>query len=332
MKSELRQDLVTGDWILLAPGRTKRPHDFVIKKKKRKIAPIRKCPFEDPRKSGNDAPSLVYEGPHGWDLQILPNKFPAVSVANVFAGRQKHGVYSTLAGFGRHDIIVTRDHYKNFAAIAPEKVGMIFEAFQERYRMLAKENGKHVAYVSIFHNWGASAGASIYHPHSQMISLPIVPPDIAHSVNGSRIYFKRHHKCVHCLIIADEKKDKKRIIFENKCAIAFAPYVSRTPFELRIFPKNHSPYFEDASGKEVACIAAALQASLKMIEARLDYPDYNFFIHTAPIRGKKTYSHYHWHIEIRPQISTPAGFELSTGMEINVVLPEDAARLLTGGK
>ena len=327
MHSELRQDLVTGDWILIAPGRARRPLDFLDSKKPRVILPKTNCPFEDLRKSGGEVPSLYYAGKKDWRVQIVPNKYPAVMPSDKLSTWLRNGPYVKLPGTGRHDIVITRDHYKNCAELSFADARLVFRAFRERYQMFVKDSD-YLAYASIFHNWGPSAGASIFHPHYQIIALPIVPPDVAHSLAGSKSYFDKNKKCVHCQILRQETKDKKRILHENDCAIAYAPYVSRTPFELRIFPKRHSPYFEDAPKCEVDCVVRTLQAILRILKKRLKDPDYNFFIHTAPILEKKYYGHYHWHIEIRPKISTPAGFELSTGIDINVVDPDVAAKIL----
>ncbi len=125
-----------------------------------------------------------------------------------------------------------------------------------------------------------------------------------------------------------EKKCGSRVIYENKGAIAFTPFVSREPFELRVFPKKHLPFFEDTSEEDLKWMVEALQNVLIRIEKRLGDPDYNFFIHTAPLRDKKSHSHYHWHIEIVPKISVSAGFELGTGIEITVVDPDVAAKIL----
>ena len=125
-----------------------------------------------------------------------------------------------------------------------------------------------------------------------------------------------------------ELKEKKRIIFENNGAVAFTPYVSRTPFEVRIFPKKHLPYFENTYDHDMEYVVEALQKSLRIIEKRLGDPDYNFFIHTAPVQNKENYRHYHWHIEITPIISIRGGFELGTGIEINDVDPDAAAKIL----
>ena len=125
-----------------------------------------------------------------------------------------------------------------------------------------------------------------------------------------------------------EKKEKKRIVYENAGAIAFTPFVSKNAFEIRIFSKKHSPYFENALDADIDDAAEALRAVLKKIKKNLNDPDYNFFIHTAPIQEKERYKIYHWHIEVVPKTNINAGFELGTGVEINEVDPDQAASLL----
>ncbi|MDP3014951.1 MAG: HIT domain-containing protein [bacterium] len=333
MNSELRQDLVSGDWVVIVPKRVKRLEQF-IKKEKRIKSPIKGCPFENPQKSGNEQPTLIYpqnsklktQNFSGWQVQVIPNKYPALIRKNVCPAVLKNGPYSVIEGIGHHDLVITRDHHKNFPLLDKKSANLVFQAFQERYRILIKDSCS--AYVSIFHNWGPKAGASIYHPHYQIISIPVVPPDIGHSLSGSADYFKKNKKCVHCVMIEWEKRIKKRIVYENKGAIVFTPFVSREPFELRIFPKKHLPCFEDTSKQDLELVVEALQKALTKIEIKLNDPDYNFFIHTAPILNKKNYKHYHWHIEIQPKISISAGFELGTGIEITVVDPDEAARIL----
>jgi len=327
---ELREDLVSGDWILIAPGRSNRPDQFVVKEE-RKIAPIDTCPFEDPQASGN-APALIRipaDTGKDWEIQLIPNKYPAVSVDGKLTDGH-HGPYPVRSGVGYHDVLITRDHFKNFAEISPEKAFLVFKTFQERYREVAKD--KRIAYISIFHNWGPKAGASLFHPHYQIISIPVIPPDVGHSLEGSTRYLKKNKRCVHCDIIGFEIAEKKRIIFENKEAVVFTPFVSREPFEFRVFPKKHMPFFEDTPEKELRLIVQALHKSINLFEKRFKNTDYNFFIHTAPTRDKKKYGHYHWHIEIQPKISIPAGFELGTGIEITVVDPNEAAAFIRGNK
>ena len=329
MNSELRQDLVSGDWILIAPKRQARPNQF-IKKEKRIKAPKGSCPFEDPQKSGHGEPALTYPKQGNWQLQIVKNKYPALSPKNYCPKILKNGPYSIIEGRGYHELLITRDHEKNFPRLGAGQANMVFRAFRNRYRMLASD--RCISYVSIFHNWGPKAGGSVYHPHYQIIGTPVIPPDVHRSLAGSERYFSKYKKCVHCVMINWERKHKKRIVYENENAAVFAPFVSREPFELRIFPKKHLPYFEDSSESDLSGAADALQKALSKIQKKLPDPDYNFFIHTAPAAGKNRYDHYHWHIEILPKLSVSAGFELGTGIEITGVDPDEAAEILRNTK
>ncbi len=326
MNSELRQDLVSGDWVMISPGRAKKGALGLIKKsEKRKKTPQKGCPFCDP-KIIPGKPIFLYLKGKDWQIKVIENKYPAVSHQKNHARFFKKGPYCLVEGKGYHHVIITRDHYKNFAHLDKENAYFVFRVFRERY--LTFVNDPCCAYISIFHNWGPKAGASVYHPHYQIISIPVIPPDVGHSLSGSIRFFKKHKKCVHCEMIRYEKKEKKRIIYENKEAIVFAPFVAREPFELRVFHKKHLPYFEETPEKIIKKVVEALQIALLRFETRLKDPDYNFFIHTAPVKNKKKYSFYHWHIEVQPKISISAGFELGTGIEITVVDPNDAAKIL----
>lgn len=332
--SELRQDLVSGDWILIAPGRGKKPEEFLEKRKRPRI-PKKGCPFEDPKIAGGGeiiaayipdsvVPRASYH--KNWRVQLVPNKYPAVFHNGFEAKEKKIGPYTTVFGVGYHDLLITKDHNNNFPRLSKNDANLVFKVFRDRYATLL--DNPDVAYISTFHNWGLKAGASVYHPHYQMIALPVIPPDVEHSLAGSRLYFQKNKQCVHCVQLAWEKKEKKRIIYENNYAIAFAPFVSKSEFEIRVFPKQHLPFFEDTLGSIMSYIVEALQKTLRLMEKSLKDPDYNFFIHTAPLNNKNHFSHYHWHIEIIPKINIPAGFELGTGIEINVVDPDEAARYI----
>lgn len=324
--SELRQDLVSGDWILLAPARGKKPKAYLTKKPRSK-EPATNCPFEKFFKKGFLTNKPISAYPVNYPTVIIvPNQYPAVVHQKICANPFKKGIYETVAGYGYHDLVITRDHHQNFAQLSSSVVRQVLKICRDRYLMLTKDDC--VAYVAIFHNWGPLAGATVYHPHWQIIAIPVVPPDVEHSLAGAAAYFRKNKKCVHCLMIKDELKIKKRLVAENETAVAFAPFVSREPFELRIFPKKHRSWFEETNDFELAGIADLFQTVLRKIKNKLNDPDYNFFIHTAPVREKKKYHYYHWHIEILPKFNISAGFELSTGIEINVIDPEEAAKIL----
>ncbi len=306
--SEFRQDPVSGDWVLLAPLRGI-GHKFEGRAKMKSLKS--KCPFENLEKSGNKPPVLVYqdEVKNDWFLQIIPNKYPAVGPE-----------------MGFHEIVVYKDHSRYLAEFSEKEMERVLWAFQERYKSLAEE--KNIKFISIFHNHGKEAGSTIAHPHSQILALPIMPPDMSHSIGGSQDYFHKNGKCIHCEMVKEALEDKKRIIYQNEEIIVFAPFVSRTEFEVRICPIKHSAYFERTEKSILKSVADALKVTLYKIQKNLKDPAFNFFIHTAPVQDAYNFEHYHWHMEILPRFDIFGGFELGTGLEINSVPPEIAAEIL----
>ncbi|MBI4919916.1 HIT domain-containing protein [Candidatus Azambacteria bacterium] len=322
--SEFRQDLVSGDWILLAPKRGER---FGFKERAKVKLAKNKCPFENPAKFGNAPAVLVYQNKKkdDWFLQVIPNKYPAVGRGNCEPTHRKD-LHKMHAGTGFHEIVIYRDHNRYLADFIADDIKNIAAAFQDRYKSLAED--KCIEYISIFHNHGKEAGSTVPHPHSQILAMPIIPPDVSHSINGSRRYFNEYGKCVHCQMLAQELKEGERVIYENNGMVVIAPFASRTNFEIRIFPKKHSAYFEKAGEQELAHLADALKFSLSKINKKLKDPAFNFFIHTAPAVKSRDYSHYHWHVEILPKFGIFGGFELGTGMDIITMAPEKAAEIL----
>lgn len=326
--SELRQDLVSGDWVVIALARGKRPHAFASgTKPPKKEAPISQCPFEAISEK-KEKPFVRYDyrqGGHttGWSVIAVPNKFPAFSKApcNSFF---KEGPYTLAEGVGSHEVFILRDHKRYIPDLDAEEMINLVRAYRERYRSL--EHEKCVAYVLVFHNHGREAGASLPHPHSQLIAMPVIPPDVSRSLRGSERFFHEHGTCVHCEMIQYELRVKKRIIDENERFVAFTPFASKMAFEIRVAPKIHQPNFGMLEDDDLALAAKMLQKQLTRLRNGLNDPAYNFFIHTAP-DGEK-HGHYHWHIEILPKTSIWAGFEMGTGIEISAIAPEDAAAFL----
>ncbi len=330
--SEFRQDPVSGDWILMSPERAARPSEFGKGKEKRKPASRDTCPFEEKRLSlaSNWPPILSLPKSRKWRVIVIPNRFPALNHIEQCSEVFKDGPYAARTGIGHHDLIITRDHNKNISMLTPAHAREVLEILQMRYQQLVDDPC--IVYTSAFFNWGPKAGASVYHPHYQILSLPIVPPDIHHSLSGSERYYEKNKACIHCEMLTYEKKIGKRIILENEEAIVMAPYVSRRSYEIRLFPKKHLSYFERSSPQVLAGVTDLLQKSLAIIRKKLHDPDLNFFIHTSPLKNQDKYHYYHWHMEIFPQLSTSAGFELSTGVDINTADPDAVAAFLKSSR
>ncbi len=325
--SELRQDLVTGDWVVIAVGRAKRPEEFAQLERAEATDKddIENCFFCEPEKTGQEKDVLIYKtSQKDWTLRVFPNKYPAFSRGKVPQSLEE-GPYFAMTGTGYHELIVTRDHYKHLALMDVVGVAEVFDAFQDRY--LALMNRKSVNFISIFHNHGKEAGASIAHPHSQLMAIPVISPYIKLELDGSESYYRSNKQCVFCVMSEYESEAKKRIVYENDQFVAFCPFSSRAAFEVWVMPKKHSPYFERITQDEKMKLAEVFQKALYSIYKALNNPSYNFYIHTAPCDGKD-YPHFHWHIEILPRTATWAGFELETGIEISVIQPEVAADFL----
>ncbi len=331
--SELRFDIVSKDWVVIATGRAKRPETFKKEKKEILEEPKETCPFCQIGKDG-EKPTLIFvrgkkiEGakklPKNWTLVVIPNKFPAVVPGESLRERAE-GPYQIMDGVGFHEVVVTRDHSRDMSQFSVKEIKEVLDAYQERYLELMNE--KFVNYVSIFHNHGSEAGASISHPHSQIMAIPVTDPDIQNSLIGSRRYWDYHQKCIHCEMIRWDKETGARIVFENEDFLALCPFASRMAFQVRIYPKEHLSYFERANDKQKMALAEAFQVALKKLRGALGEFSYNFFLRTAPCDGKD-YSHYHWHFEILPRTAIQAGFEFGVGIEISTIEPEKAAEYL----
>lgn len=328
MLNEFREDLVSGEWVLFATGRAQRPE--LVKKEKLKIKtlPKSKCPFEDPEKYGNIVVAEYWDKERSdWTIKVAKNKYPAVLDGGM-CSPQKAGPFNTHEAIGRHEIVIFRDHDKNLHDFSKEELASALKVYQERYLTMA--GGDCTKYGLIFHNYGPSAGASVPHPHSQIISIPVLPPDIKRSINGSEKFYNEHKKRVYDVMIDWERGEGKRIIFENKYFIAFCPFVSKTPYEVRIFPQESHAHFEKMPEEQFEYLGEILLLVLKKIQSALKNSDYNFFIHTAPLERKTIDVHefYTWHIEILPKISTFGAFELGSGIDVNIVDPDESAKLL----
>lgn len=332
--SELRQDLVSGDWVVIATGRAKRPYEFLKQKREPFDQPKKSCPFE----KLHDNALVVYsnDGNHTakprragkrykWWVQVIPNKYPAFG-KGVCALFHRIGPHQWTEGVGFHEVVVTSDHTRSLGQTSDREVELVMRAYQDRY--LAMKADECVEYISIFHNHGKEAGATISHPHSQIIAIPVIPPDFSRSLKGAASYHRGHRGCIHCLELRYELRTKDRVVYENESFAVIAPYASKTAFELRVFPKKHSSHFEEIRPRERLALANAMRSALAKLWRGLKNPDYNFFLHTAPVADSEDFKYYHWHFEILPKTAIWAGFEIGTGIEISAIAPETAAEFL----
>ena len=343
--SELRLDLVSRDWVIIATGRARRLETFKQERRKKEIGQKSACPFcqihtqETPtvilaqgRKvfppngtNKNWTTLEIRKFLTGWTTLSIPNKYPALIPSPKLDEKIEGNLYQTMNAVGFHEVVITRDHEKQLAQFPVNLVKETIDVYQQRYLELMKE--KFVNYVSIFHNHGIEAGATVAHPHSQIITTPLIDADLKRALVNSKRYFSTHKRCVYCQMVKWEMKIRKRIVFENKDFLVICPFASKSAFEVIISPKAHHSYFERITEKEKEQLAEAFKMALSKTHKALNDPAYNFYLHTAPCDGKN-YDYYHWHWTILPKTSTWAGFEIGTKIEISTIEPERAAEYL----
>ena len=298
--------------MLIAAGRNNRPHAH--KKREDNYQKPEDCPFEG-------ATTFI---------EVRKNDFPAVVYGACGPVLERDG-YEVTAGVGMHELFVMQNHDRQLSEFSSQEMGEVMKAYRARYREISQMDNCG-QYIMLFNNYGREAGASVYHPHSQIISVPIIPPDVMRSLRGSYDYFKQHEQEAHAVMIERELAYGKRILFENDQFVAFCPFVSKQPYEIRIYPKFAGGHFENLEDQSLVPLGEALSGVLKKVHDGLDDPSYNFFIHTAPLHFEhqdlSSDQYYRWHIEILPRVSFDAGFEAGTGIKINIIDPDYAAKTL----
>jgi len=332
--SELRYDLVGQDWVVIATGRAKRPEMFKKEERQKNALPKSKCPFCNLK--DQEKPILAYEHgervkfkkgsiPKSWTTIVVPNKFPAVIPGDVLNEHTEGGIHKKMNAVGFHEVVITSHHKRQLAQFSVDEIKEVIEVYRQRYLALKRE--RFVNHISVFHNHGAEAGASVAHPHSQIITTPLIDVDLKRALENSKNFFEKNGKCVYCHMNEVEQRAKKRIVFENDQFQVICPFASKAAFEMIISPKKHTPYFEEITQWEKMDLAQAFKQALGRLYKGLDDPAYNFYLHTAPA-GREKYPYYHWHWTVLPKTSIPAGFELGTQMEISTIEPEKAAEYL----
>ncbi len=326
--AELRRDPITGRWVIIETEKIKGPSDYDVEGhiKKGGVCPF--CPGNehmtppeiDAHREGEIRPNAP-----GWHTRIIPNKFPALRIEGNL-DRAGVGIYDMMNGIGAHEVIVENpDHNKELCDLMDHDVEKVIWAY--RNRSLDLRGDKRFKYILIFKNYGASAGASLEHPHSQLIALPIVPKRVIEELRWSERYYGYRERCIFCDIILQEIEERQLIVTENKNFIAFAPFVSRFPFEIGIYPKLHNSDFSHIEKEEVVDLARILRETLLRMKLALRDTSYNYIIHTSPIETRER-ADYHWHLEIMPRLGRTAGFEWGTGFYLNQTPPEIAAEAL----
>jgi UDPglucose--hexose-1-phosphate uridylyltransferase len=325
---DLRKDPVVGRWVIISTERARRPSDF----KTEAVVPRGgDCVFCPGNESKTPPEILVGRGPDsavngpGWSYRVVANKFPALRIEGDLEPTGE-GLYDRMNGVGAHEVVIEApDHRATLASLSPDAVADVLLAYRERVVDLKKD--PRFEYVLVFKNHGEAAGASLEHPHSQLIATPIIPIMVMEELTGSAQYFEIKERCVWCDIVRQERRTRSRIVLEANGFVALAPFAPRFPFETWILPTRHRSAFEETGVDELRGLADVLGEFLRRMERVLKFPPFNYMLHTAPLR-EGPLDHFHWHLEIIPKLTQVAGYEWGSGFFINPVPPEAAAAAL----
>ncbi len=326
---EIRQNPATKEWVIIATERAKRPEDFVGENRTEGPIPdfSPECPF-CPGNEGKTPPEITANRLDGtWSLRVVPNKFPALVPVGEDEREEEQNFFRRMTGLGQHEVIIEtpRHDISLGRGVDDAKALEIVTAYRDRYRDLSMD--KRFKLVKIFRNQGKAAGTSLSHPHSQIVATPLVPLHIRHRLEEATRFYDDHGQCVFCRIIEMERKDRERVVMDDGGFLVIEPFAARFPFETWILPSEHHATFGEVRDAELGGFARILNRLLERLNRALGCPAYNMVIRTAP-SGEEGEEYYHWHVQIIPRLTTPAGFELGTGVFINTALPEATAEFL----
>jgi UDPglucose--hexose-1-phosphate uridylyltransferase len=324
--SEIRRDPLTGRAVIIAPKRAARPKQFGDAGNADPPQPCPFCPGNEnltPPESWADRPDYSQPNQPGWSVRVVPNKYPAVTTGNADIDID---ATDRSAGTGIHEVIIeSRSHIANLAMLDDHQFTRIFHAYRERLR--AWREDPRWRYRLIFKNQGERAGATIEHPHAQLIALPFLPADVETELSNAREYHRRSAHCYYCGLIKHALQTRTHVVTSNAEFIALCPSAPRFAFETWILPRIHAANFEETGEARVNSLAGISLQVIKALDRLQADPPFNYFIQSLSLAESER-AHYHWQLRLLPQFSRAAGFEWGSGMHINPVAPEDAARAL----
>lgn len=327
--SELRQDPTNLEWVIMAPERADGPQSCVRLEPKPELPALDPdCPFCP----GNEALtppeilSLKSDGQRGWKVRVFANKNPALSMDTPVSRSPEESFFSTMEGRGANEIIVESPlHNMPLALLESSQLEDILRVYQQRYRALSQTG--FIRYVVIFGNRGERSGTALAHPHAQVIGTPVVPRYVRRQDEIAIRYFDGHGRSFFLDLIQHELSEGRRVVLESNHFVVFEPFASHVAFETWIIPKENQPSFGAVSEADLDDFAHVLQTTLLKLYWGLKDPDFSYIIYSSVV-GEESTNYFIWHMRIIPRLRFISGFEIGSRMNINFVLPEDAAQFL----
>lgn len=316
--SQLRLNPMTGRWVTIVAERAHRPTDFAPRTVQVEADLGRPCPL-CPGNEEATLPALeTIDEAGAWVMRVIPNLYPAFDGDERLAVRNLGPVHVMAEASGIHEVFVLGPrHDQSVGDFSDEQVATVMQALKRR--LTEHSRTPNIRYTQAIVNHGREAGASLAHPHGQLLGLPFVPGEI---VDEERAFARFEGGCILCTTIEAELASGERVVFATDDAIAICPFWSGSPYELLLIPREHHLHLPDSSDETLAGVGRAIRDSVSHLREVLGDVSYNLVFHTAPHHHE---GQYHWHVHLWPKLVTTAGFEQGTGVLLNIVPPEDAA-------
>jgi UDPglucose--hexose-1-phosphate uridylyltransferase len=319
----MRLNQLTGRWVTIVADRAERPTDFAPRGRQIEAEPNRPCPFCPGNEEATPPALEAVDEAGSWSMRIVPNLYPAFDGDDGFAVRHLGPVHVAAKASGIHEIFVfSPDHDGGLQHLDDRQASDLMHALKRRF--VEHAGTRHVRYTQAIVNHGHEAGASLSHPHGQLLGLPFVPGEV---LDEERAFARFVGGCVLCTTVEAEISSGERIIYANDDVVVMCPYWSGSPYELLFVPRRHELHLQDADDDSLDAMGRALRDATGFLNEALGDIAYNVGFHTAPHQHA---GEFHWHVHLWPNLHTIAGFERGTGVLINVVPPEQAAEVLRG--
>ena len=319
--SQMRLNPLTGRWVTIVPERAQRPSDFAPRVSESDADSPRACPFCPGHEDGTLPALETFDDGGHWRMRVIPNRYPAFHGDTGFVVHHLGPVHVTAEASGIHEVLIfSRDHHGGLEHLTDDQAEELMLVLQRRLAEHAAS--PEVRYTQVIVNHGREAGASVAHPHAQVLGLPFVPGEI---LDEERAFARFAGGCVICTTIEAELADGERVVFADDNVVCIAPFWSGAPFELLLMPRHHELHLQDATHEDLVAMGHAIRDAVAHLEAAIGDVAYNLGFHTAPHEHS---GQYHWHVHLWPNLVTQAGFERGTGVMINVMPPERAAETL----
>jgi UDPglucose--hexose-1-phosphate uridylyltransferase len=334
--SEIRQNPITKDWVIIASERTKRPDDFQDLPSRSPLREYRAdCPFYPGNENQTPEPILTVPGdairgcPCSWSLRVVEDKFPALIPQGGVERRSRGRFHLQMDGYGRHEVIIeSPKHNATIGTLSDAEVELIICAWRQRFLDLGQD--ERIRLITLFRNHGLKAGTSLEHPHTHIVATPVLSSLIRQRMEEATRHLDTHGTCLFCDLLREERRLQKRLVLESEHFLVFTPYAPQSSYEIWIIPKAHQPSFGQIDNLQLIDLARILNQTLGLLYRQLNDPDYNLTLNTPPVREARQEC-CHWHIRILPRLGMYSGLELGSGIYLSPIYPEEAALFLREG-